>query len=51
MMTALAVAATIPMAGVLLFLVLPRMERWLDDSEEIASALGDVRTSPTRASD
>jgi len=33
MITALAVAATIPTAGVLLFLVLPRMERWLDDSE------------------
>jgi len=36
-MTALAVAATVPVAGLLLFFVLPRMERWLDESDELAS--------------
>jgi hypothetical protein len=36
-MTALAVAAVVPVAGVLLFLVLPRMERWLDQDERESS--------------
>jgi hypothetical protein len=39
MMTGLAVAATIPVAGVLLFLVLPRLERWLDDADERPSGV------------
>jgi hypothetical protein len=51
MITALAVAATIPTAGVLLFLVLPRMERWLDDSEELRPSGRAVRSSPTRKAD
>jgi hypothetical protein len=46
--TALAVAATVPTAGVILFLVLPRMERWLDDAEEPTSARREVGPSPTR---
>jgi hypothetical protein len=31
MLTALAVSATVPLAGLLLFVVVPRLERWLDD--------------------
>ena len=37
-MSALAVVATVPMAGLLLFFVLPRMERWLDESDELTSS-------------
>jgi hypothetical protein len=37
MVTALAVASTVPAAGLLLFLVLPRMERWLDESDEVTA--------------
>jgi len=48
-MTALAWAAVVPVAGLLLFLVLPRMERWLDD-DELESSHREVSTgaSPDR---
>jgi hypothetical protein len=43
-MTALAWAAVVPAAGMLLFLVLPRMERWLDEDERKPSS-PEVRAS------
>jgi hypothetical protein len=46
MFTALAVATTIPAAGAILFLVLPRMERWLDESEQLASSRRQVGSTP-----
>jgi hypothetical protein len=49
-MTALAVAAVVPVAGALLFLVLPRMERWLDEDER-KSARRDVRASASPGRD
>jgi hypothetical protein len=49
-MTALAVAAVVPIAGALLFLVLPRMERWLDE-EEVETTRGDVRAAASRDRD
>jgi hypothetical protein len=33
MMTALAYAATVPVTGLVLFVLVPRMERWLDENE------------------
>jgi hypothetical protein len=31
MLTALVVSATVPLTGLILFVVVPRLERWLDD--------------------